>query len=290
MAQYLSWRPAGAHRQLAHSQKRDEQLVENHLALQDQLDHSGFCIVPGVLDTEQVVTARRQLLTAANAFEESGASTFMPELDPNSRNVRVFNLIGLDAVFRRLILHPTALEYVQRLLGEHYMVSNFTANIALPGSGSMPIHSDLGFVSPPPWLAPHSMNIIWCLDDVDESNGATRYIPGSHHFQNLDDVPDAPMQHTVAFEAAAGSIIAVDGRMWHTSGANITKDRERAMLFGYYSADFLRPQVNWNALLDADLQDCLDAELFRRLGLGVEGNARHAGELLKLRLHERGMT
>ena len=264
--------------------------MENHQTLQDQLEHSGFCVVPGVLDAEQVFTVRQRLLAAARVFEASGASTFMPELDPNAHNVRVFNLIGLDAVFRRLILHPTALEYVKRLLGEHYMVSNFTANIALPGSGSMPIHSDLGFVAPAPWLAPHSMNIIWCLDDVDELNGATRYIPDSHRFQNLDDLPNAPMQYTVAFEAAAGSIIAVDGRMWHTSGANITEDRERAMLFGYYSADFLRPQVNWNALLNAELQDSLDAELFARLGLGTEGNARHAAELLGLQLHERGMT
>lgn len=260
-----------------------------HLPLLDQLENLGFCVVANVLDAQEVAFARQQLLAAAQAFEQGGASTFMPELDPNSHNVRVFNLIGLDAVFQGLILHPTALEYVRKLLGEHFMISNFTANIALPGSGSMPIHSDLGFVAPPPWLAPHSMNIIWCLDDVDESNGATRYIPGSHRFQRLDDLPDSPMQHTVAFEAAAGSIIAMDGRMWHTSGANITADRERAMLFGYYSADFLRPQVNWNALLPVELQKSLTPELFHRLGLAADGNARHAAELIQLQLHKRGI-
>ena len=259
------------------------------LPLQDQLEDVGYCVVPEVLDVQEVATVRQRLLAAAHAFKAGGASTFMPDLDPNAHNVRVFNLIGLDAVFRRLILHPTALEYVQKLLGEHFMISNFTANIALPGSDSMPIHSDLGFVAPPPWLAPHSMNIIWCLDDVFEANGATRYIPGSHHFQSLDDLPNVPMQHTVAFEAAAGSIIAMDGRMWHTSGANVTEDSERAMLFGYYSADFLRPQVNWNALLPVELQNSLEPELFHRLGLMAEGNARHAGELLQLQLHKRGI-
>lgn len=263
--------------------------MANLRPLLDQLEALGFCIVPAVLNQQEVATVRGRLLAAARAFEEGGASTFMPELDPNAHNVRVFNLIGLDVVFRRLILHPTALEYVRKLLGDHFMISNFTANIALPGSDSMPIHSDLGFVAPPPWLAPHSMNIIWCLDDVHEANGATRYIPSSHLFQSLDDLPDAPMQHTVAFEAAAGSIIAMDGRMWHTSGANVTADSERAMLFGYYSADFLRPQVNWNALLPTELQEALEPELFRRLGLASEGNARHAGALLQLQLHKRGM-
>lgn len=262
-------------------------MIKNDLS--DQLTDAGFCVVPDVLNAQQVSSVRQKLLAAAHNFKKSGASTFMPELDPNARNVRVFNLITLDAVFRQLILHPGAIEYVKVLLGEHYMISNFTANIALPGSGSMPIHSDLGFVSPPPWLAPHSMNIIWCLDDIYESNGATRYIPGSHLFQSLDDLPVEPMQHTVAFEASAGSVIAMDGRMWHTSGANVTENSERAMLFGYYSADFLRPQVNWNALLPAELQSSLDPELFRRLGLMAEGNVHHAGELLQLKLHQRGI-
>ena len=261
-----------------------------HLPLLEQLETLGFCVVPDVLNQQEVVTVRQQLLAAAQAFEEGGASTFMPELDPNAHNVRVFNLIGLNAVFRRLILDPTALKFVRKLLGAHFMISNFTANIALPGSGSMPIHSDLGFVAPPPWLAPHSMNIIWCLDDVHESNGATRYIPGSQLFQTLDDLPDSPMQQTVAFEATAGSIIAMDGRMWHTSGANVTEDSERAMLFGYYCADFLRPQVNWNALLSAELQESLEPELFNRLGLMADGNSRHAGELLQLQLHKRGIN
>ena len=48
------------------------------------------------------------------------------------------------------------------------------------------------------------------------------------------------------FEAKVGSAVAMDGRLWHTSGANITAGEERALLFGYYSKAFLRPQVNWN--------------------------------------------
>ncbi len=262
----------------------------HQIKYKQQLDQSGFCVVPDVLDHKQVAQAREHLVKSVLAFEKTGASTFMPELDPNANNVRVFNLLGLDAVFRQLILHPAAVEYVQHLLGEHFLISNFTANIAKPGSGAMPIHSDLGFVSPPPWLAPYSMNIIWCLDDVYEANGATRYIPGSHKYATLDELPDVPMQHTVAFEASAGSIIAMDGRMWHTSGANVTDNCERAMLFGYYSADFLRPQVNWNALLPFELQQSLPPELHFRLGLGPAGNTRYAAQLLQQRLHERGIN
>jgi ectoine hydroxylase-related dioxygenase (phytanoyl-CoA dioxygenase family) len=76
----------------------------------------------------------------------------------------------------------------------------------------------------------------------------------------------------------------MDGRMWHTSGANLTKDKERALLFGYYSVDFLRPQVNWNVLLSPETQSELDPQMHAWLGLGAEANVRYAAELIGLKL------
>jgi ectoine hydroxylase-related dioxygenase (phytanoyl-CoA dioxygenase family) len=80
--------------------------------------------------------------------------------------------------------------------------------------------------------------------------------------------------------APAGSIVAMDGRVWHTSGANVTRDEDRALLFGYYSADFLRPQVNWNALLSQETQRDLDPWMRGRLGLDAIANVRVAAEVL----------
>ncbi len=253
-----------------------------------ELSQTGVTIVPSLVSRPEAAQIRARLLATAEAFRQSGASTFMPELDPNDRNVRVFNLIGLDDTFRQLILHSAALPFVRELLGEHFMISNFTANIALPGSRSMALHSDQALVAPEPWLSPWSMNVIWCLDDIHEANGATRYIPGSHRYRTIGDLPIDPMQHTVAFEAPAGSLVIMDGRVWHTSGANVTANEERALLFAYYSADFVRPQVNWNALLSAATQSALSGELHARLGLGPAANVRVAGEILSARFQQQG--
>jgi hypothetical protein len=46
----------------------------------------------------------------------------------------------------------------------------------------------------------------------------------------------------ILFEAKAGSIICMDGRIGHASGKNITQDQDRALLFGAYDAPFLRGQ------------------------------------------------
>ena len=124
------------------------------------------------------------------------------------------------------------------------------------------------------------MNIIWCLTDVRFENGATLYLPGSHRYAQRSQVPPDPLARMQPFEAAAGSFIAMEGRVWHTSGANTTRDEDRALLFGYYSADFLRPQVNWNAALSSAVQESLDVDMRRWLGLNAEANVGLAAATL----------
>src|SRR5262249_2655123 len=153
-----------------------------------------------------------------------------------------------------LIAHPAAVEMVRSLLGEPFLISNFTANIARPGSRSMALHSDQSLVVPEPWLAPGAMNIIWGLTDVTFENGATLFVPGSHRWTTRAEVPADADRRLKPFEAKAGDFVAMEGRLWHTSGANITADQDRALLFGYYTRPFLRPQVNWNAALSAATQ------------------------------------
>jgi fumagillin biosynthesis dioxygenase len=246
-----------------------------------QLAEDGWCVIPGVLTPAQADEARAHLWAAAEESERRGAPTRNIGLDPNRRNVRVFNLIDIDPLFVELIQHPLAIEVVAGLLGDAFLVSNFTANIALPGSGSMELHSDQSIVVPGPWMDPWSMNIIWCLNDVREENGATRYLPGSHLYQTKADVPADALQRMAPFEATKGSVIAMDGRLWHTSGANRTANEERALLFGYYSRDFLRPQQNWNATLSPATIAGLSPNMNALLGLGASANVGLAQPLLK---------
>lgn len=246
----------------------------------EELRERGVAVVEGVLSRDEARAARAALLEAAAESERRGVATFMPALDPNAANVRVFNLLDMHPIFRALILHPVATALVRALLGEHFAISNFTANIAKPGSGSMSLHSDQSLVVPEPWLAPWSANVVWCLDDVSRENGGTLYLPGSQRITRRAEVPANPLPRMEAFAAPCGSIVAMDGRVWHTSGANVTQDAERALLFAYYSADFLRPQVNFNATLSAQTQAALAPELFERLKLGPDANSRVGGEII----------
>jgi hypothetical protein len=254
-------------------QIRSRSLANDALAAaKAQLREDGWCVLPGVLDRTTTAEALDRLWAAAAESERRGVATYMPVLDPNPGNVRVFNLLDIDPLFRVLIQHPMAVEIVRSLLGPDFLISNFTANIARPGSRSMPLHSDQAIVVPEPWHHPWALNIIWCLTDVRADNGATLFLPGSHKCLRRADLPSDPLSRLRPFEAGAGSIICMEGRVWHTSGANITADEDRALLFGYYTAPFLRPQVNWNATLSPAVQAGLEPELRGWLGLEPSAN------------------
>lgn len=240
------------------------------------LAQDGFLVMPSALSGAELDAARDALdrAVAAQGVRDG-------RLDPNDANIRVYNLPALDPVFIDLSRHEQALGATRDLLGPGVLLSNFTANIALPGSGSMNIHSDQALVVPGPWLAPWTANIIWCLDDVHDANGATRYLPGSHRFTSKEEVPADALERSIAFEAPAGSFILMEGRMWHTSGANRTADERRRMMFAYYSCDFIRQQANWAFTLPPEIIEGMDEATRKLFGLEEAGNVRIGGQLTR---------
>jgi len=244
----------------------------------EAFERDGWAILPGVLSSAEVEHARSALVDAAAASEARGIPTRMDFLDPGGQNIRVYDLLEYSPVFAELVSHPQVIPYVSDLLASDLSVSNFSANIALPGSGSMNAHNDQSTVMPEPWTTRFTMNAIWCLDDTDEANGATRYLPGSHRFTCFSEVPADPKEGMTPFEAMAGSVILMDGRLWHTSGANTTADRERALLFAFYARSFLRHQNNWNRSLSPETRHRLTPQLKEWLGLGT-GNMGYGAYL-----------
>ena len=174
---------------------------------------------------------------------------------------------GYDPVFGELLIDPAVTTVVDALLSTDWLISNFTANNALPGSQSMNAHNDQSTLMPEPWSELWCLNVIWALDDADEENGATRYLPGSHRFTRFSEVPADPTVGMRSFEAPAGAAIVMHGRMWHTSGANRSADRERMLLFAVYARAFLRLQANWWQVLPREMQKTMPEELRLRMGL-----------------------
>jgi ectoine hydroxylase-related dioxygenase (phytanoyl-CoA dioxygenase family) len=240
------------------------------------LKQHGFCVIPGVLTPAELEQANAALEVAIHRTAHGLGGTYNPLIDPNANSIRLNNLPDFDPFFVHLLRHPKAYPIMRRLLGADAFVANFTANIAMPGAGAMRIHSDQALVMPGPWTECWAMNLIWCFDDVHQQNGATRYIPGSHRWQRIEDVPSDAEARLESFTAPAGSVIAMEGRMWHTSGSNITQNQRRAMAFAYYVRGFLRGQVNWDLTLSEQTKAGLDEDARQLLGMGPLTNYHYA--------------
>lgn len=135
---------------------------KDHLAeARAQFRESGWVRIPSLLSKAQAADVLAKLWKAKELAEARGDDTYLPWIDPNANNVRVFYLMELDKIFRDLIFHPTALEMARAVLGPNVLISNFTANIARPGSESMALHSDQSLVFEEPWSNVLAMNVIW---------------------------------------------------------------------------------------------------------------------------------
>ncbi len=244
-----------------------------------EVAEQGFCIIPDLLDAGKLAQVRDAFAVATEKMTQRGLVVFDPRLDPNPHNIRVNNLPDMDPVFIELLRHPLALGIAHALLGDEPLVSNFSANVALPGAASMNVHADQALVAPAPWNQVWLFNVIWCLDPVRAENGGTLYLPGSHRFRERTDVPANAYSLMRPFEAPAGSAIIMDGRLWHTSGNNVTADEQRALLFALYSRNFLRQQMNWEALLSAETKQSMDPTARALFGVGPLGNV-HGVDLI----------
>lgn len=224
------------------------------------LDRFGYCIVEGVLAAQQVQALRERVAAQAAGEDAAGVSSH-----DSKTNQRIWMLVNKGRVFRDLILHPFAAEMMGHLLGDDFLLSSATANIARPGGEAMYLHTDqiyVDFWTPRPVVA----NIAWMLDDFTEENGGTRLVPGSHLEPEWRKLAGAP---TVAAEGPAGSALVFDGRLIHGTGANRTVDQHRHGILTYYCRAFMRQQENFFLGLDPALQNPENEALLRRLGYSI---------------------
>jgi ectoine hydroxylase-related dioxygenase (phytanoyl-CoA dioxygenase family) len=244
------------------------------------LGQHGICAVTGVLSGATLEAARDALYTAA-AHDRARHREQKFALDDASddTNQRVWNVLSRSPVFIDLAEHPVALRLLRSVLGWPMLLGNLSANITGPGGGEMVVHADQIFV-PTPWPAePQGANAAWCLDDFTAENGATCFVPGSHHFHRPPEPGDDAV--TVPMEVPAGSLVVFESRLWHRTGHNRTADQRRAGLFGWYTRPIYRTQENWFLSLDPSVrQFASDTMLvllgYRSSGLGLVNGASPA--------------
>jgi ectoine hydroxylase-related dioxygenase (phytanoyl-CoA dioxygenase family) len=235
---------------------------------ESDLSVHGLAIIDNVLDARALQRARETTYRLADDDVRRGRVEEAIKSDQG--NQRIWNLPSRDPIFCDLAEHPVALRLVKSALGWPVLLSNISANITGPGTKEMMLHADQG-AYPGPWIRPHVVNIVWCLDDFTDVNGATRIMPGSHLItRDMNPDQDASIP-TVPIEAKAGAMLALDGRLWHKTGSNVTRAVRRAGIFGVYSLPIYLPQENWCLSLNPSVRQFASDTLLQLFGLKGDG-------------------
>ena len=230
-----------------------------------QLDELGWVTLPDAMDAAMLRETRQRVEQLWLEEGSRAGAEFLQE--PGAR--RLANLVDKGEIFERVVSHAGVLERVRHVLGEDFKLSSLNARSADPRSDdAQPLHCDVGAVADDAgfWVC----NTIWLLDDFTTQNGATRVVPGSHHWRRLPqkELPDpkAPHAQEVLVTARAGTVVVMNTHAWHGGTANRT-DRPRRALHAFYVRGDKPQQQYQKALLRPETQARLSPELRRILAL-----------------------
>ncbi|KAG6353426.1 hypothetical protein INS49_005607 [Diaporthe citri] len=238
----------------------------------------GYGLVKSVLTPEQCAIMKKAVQEQAAGEREAGIAQM--DGGPQGPNQRLWTLVNKGEDFLDLLNHPIIDEMIPWFLGEHAIITTYTANIARPGNLPMQLHTDQVAVQPPIRDLAFGMNIMFYLEDVTEKNGGTRVYPGSHLGQVAP--PDIfTVEGTAAAAAPAGSALVFESRLWHATGPNREAAGERPVILLFFMRSFIRQQENNFLSLRKDVWPKLSDRVKRMLGFyttgalgGVDGEVR----------------
>jgi hypothetical protein len=191
-----------------------------------QLLESGFTIIPG--PSEGVLLDE---LTAA--YDRVMALASGPDFKIASTTTRMSDVLNYGPEFDDIYLYPPLLEACSHIIGEPFKLSSFLARTLRAGTQAQELHADLSRDSKDAPL----LGFILMIDPFQKKNGATRFVPKSHNWNDLPPDRPANTQERYAGEVLAcgerGAMIIFNGAVWHGHTANTTAGARRSIQ-GYF--------------------------------------------------------
>ena len=228
----------------------------------------GYCLVEDALSSEQVETIYQRVMEQAEGERLAGIA----QKTPSGQNINC--CVNKGRCFEGLIeLHPDVVQggalieqMVTEALGLNWICTSLIAAMSLEGGVPQALHQDQNIALDA--RAPTLVNILTAITDVDEKNGGTLVIPGSHIVLTeamRANQPVGKLPPAINIDAKAGTMIITDGRLLHGTGINHTSSPRIVMLNGMLSP-FLRQQENWMLSVDPEVLSRASPKLLQRMG------------------------
>jgi len=244
-------------------------IAKNDLSAEQlrRFDADGYFIVENVFTPAEIAEMRAEFDRLRSIEGDYGGHEV--HIEPGAP--RLSNLFNKSRAFDRCLTCAPTLAAAHYLLGE-IRVYSLNARNPLKGQGQQLLHADVPRVSPNDWRVVNSMVL---LDDMTQSNGPTRVVPGSHKWVpiNVPDVnmaevkhievtpeekkimpadPYAPHPQEVRLTGKAGSVAVINGHIWHGGTKNESGASRRVLHLAIGRRD-LPQQLNEREHLTEDL-------------------------------------
>ncbi len=177
-------------------------------------------------------------------------------------------LIARSPTSRSLITHPTIIDTLDLVLGDH--ASTFQIDLTQlvtigPGEPAQMIHRDQWsfdrYQFPRGFEA--EVATMWAVTDFTEAMGATRMVVGSHRWEDDPDEVDPALSSPAVM--TKGSVLMYTGSVFHGGGANTTDTSRIGMNVGY-SLGWLRQEENQYLACPPEIARTLPEGLLRLMG------------------------
>jgi len=169
--------------------------------------------------------------------------------------------------FLELLDELPCLALLQAYLGSDKIILNAFGGVSNPGGDDAYEHARLVHRDTRSHH-PSFRQLLWLfvlLDDFTVDNGGTWILPGSWREPDQPDAADfLDRAHQVV--APAGSILVMDGRVWHAAGRNRTAAPRRLLTLAF-SRPFIKPQLDYCRALGVERVSTMSERLRQLLGL-----------------------
>ena len=233
----------------------------------------GYCLIEEALSAEQNARLYCRVREQAQA-ERDMKIAYLSQAQQN-----LWSLVNKGDVFVECMTHDTSaiqagllIEHLlDEMLGSGWHHLSYLANISFPGCHPQGMHQDQGLVGSYIFLdAPVLVNTIYVLQDVDEINGGTLLIPGSHRHYIDGNGTFGEVLPPVNLEAPAGTIMLMDGRVLHGGAVNHSDDL-RYIITNSVVRPFIRQQESFHLTICPEVLASASEKFLWRCGFQATG-------------------
>jgi ectoine hydroxylase-related dioxygenase (phytanoyl-CoA dioxygenase family) len=233
----------------------------------------GYCLIEDGVSAEQCARLRARVVDQAAAERALGIAYL------GRAQQHVWALVNKGEMFVRCMEHdpdavqagPLIEQLLDEALGPGWSHLSFIANISYPGCHPQGLHQDQSLAAPYAFLeAPVLINTIYILQDVNEVNGGTLIIPGSHKLYREGGGKFGVVPRAINLEAKAGTILLKDGRVLHGGAVN-RSEHLRYIITNSVVRPFIRQQECFHLTISPEVLKTASEKFLWRCGFQATG-------------------